>query len=212
MGEQPASIQIVQIATVLTALSIAPALLIMVTSFTRFVVSLSFLRAAFGVQGVPANMTIIALALVLTTHVMGPEVRTAWETGGLPYAQQKIDEATALEAITNPFRDFMKRHTRKADLELFSGLQEGQDRDNISVLVPAFMISELKRGFEIGILITLPFLVIDLLVALIAMSVGLMMMPPSVVSTPMKIMFFVAIDGWNLLASSLVGSVLGSAT
>jgi len=206
---QPVSAQIIQLTVLVTVLSLAPALLVMVTSFTRFAVSLSFLRAALGIQGAPANITLVSLALMLTAYVMTPTFEKAWQEGIQPYLNQEISESRAVEATAAPFIDFMRLHTRPKDMALFEELAGGAAAPGASglrVVVPAFMVSELRRGFEIGFLITLPFLVIDIVVAIVAMSVGMMMMPPAVISLPIKIIFFIVIDGWNLLAGSLVRS------
>lgn len=209
VAQQPIASQIVQISIALAALSLGPALLVTTTSFTRFVISLSFLRNAFGIQGVPANITILSLSLILTVYVMGPSLEKAWERGVRPYIQQQIDEVQAIDEIVNPFRAFMTEHTRAVDRELFENMAVrfgAVSHESLRIVIPAFMISELRRGLEIGVLITLPFLAIDICVAIILMAAGMMMMPPSVVSLPLKIMFFVYIDGWNVLISSLVKS------
>ena len=204
---------IIQIFGLVTILSIAPGLLIMVTSFTRFVIAFSILRAGIGLQTTPANLILISLALFMTFYVMTPTFDRAWETGVRPLMNNEIDETVAAQRIAAPFRDFMLNNVRDKDFELFADLArergqnvvEGETVD-LRILVPAFMISEIRRGFEIGFLIVLPFLVIDLVVATITMSMGMMMLPPTVVSLPFKILFFVLIDGWNLLVGSLVRS------
>jgi flagellar biosynthetic protein FliP len=203
---------IIQMFGVLTVLSIAPGLLIMVTSFTRFVIALSILRSGIGLQTTPANMILISLSLFMTFYVMTPTFDQAWTNGVRPLMERQIGEAEAYERISGPFRTFMVNNVRDKDFDLFADLarERGQtvDRQNVDmrVLVPAFMISEIRRGFEIGFLIVLPFLVIDLIVATITMAMGMMMLPPTVVSLPFKILFFVLIDGWNLLVGSLVRS------
>jgi flagellar biosynthetic protein FliP len=204
---------LIQMFGLLTVLSIAPGLLICVTSFTRFVIAFSILRAGIGLQTTPANLILISLALFMTFYVMTPAFDQAWTTGVRPLMDNQIDETVAAERIAAPFRDFMVRNVREKDFQLFADLAAEQGKPAISaqsadlrVLIPAFMISEIRRGFEIGFLIVLPFLVIDLIVATITMAMGMMMLPPTVVSLPFKILFFVLIDGWNLLVGSLVRS------
>ena len=203
---------IIQIFGLVTILSIAPGLLIMVTSFTRFVIAFSILRAGIGLQTTPANLILISLALFMTFYVMAPTFDQAWNNGVRPLMDNQIDETAAFERISDPFRAFMVRNVRDEDFNLFADLARERgdtvERETVDlrVLVPAFMISEIRRGFEIGFLIVLPFLVIDLIVATITMAMGMMMLPPTVVSLPFKILFFVLIDGWNLLVGSLVRS------
>jgi flagellar biosynthesis protein FliP len=222
--------RIVQLILVITVLSVAPGLLVMVTCFTRFVVALSFLRAGLGLQTTPANLILISLALFMTFYVMGPTFDQAWQNGVQPLMENKISEEEAYTRISTPFKAFMRANVREKDLKLFEDLapaprQKAQTKGEVPsvaqappgaqaeggdvelrILIPAFMISELRRGFEIGFLIVLPFLVIDLIVATLTMSMGMMMLPPTVISLPFKILFFVLIDGWNLLVGSLVRS------
>jgi len=203
---------IIQMFGLITVLSVAPGLLIMVTSFTRFVIAFSILRAGMGLQSTPANLILISLSLFMTFYVMAPTFDQAWNNGVRPLMNNEITQQQALERISDPFRQFMVKHVRDKDFDLFADLarEQGQtvSRENVDlrVLVPAFMISEIRRGFEIGFLIVLPFLVIDLIVATITMAMGMMMLPPTVVSLPFKLLFFVLIDGWNLLVGSLVRS------
>jgi flagellar biosynthetic protein FliP len=203
---------IIQMFGLLTVLSVAPGLLIMVTSFTRFVIAFSILRSGMGLQSTPANLILISLSLFMTFYVMAPTFDQAWNTGVKPLMNNEISQQQALERISDPFRQFMAKHVRDKDFDLFADLarEQGQtisrDTVDLRVLVPAFMISEIRRGFEIGFLIVLPFLVIDLIVATITMAMGMMMLPPTVVSLPFKLLFFVLIDGWNLLVGSLVRS------
>jgi flagellar biosynthetic protein FliP len=184
----------------------------MVTSFTRFIVALSFLRSGLGLQSAPANLVLISLALFMTFFVMAPTFDRAWQKGLKPLMDNQISQQDALAAVSEPFREFMLSQVREKDMALFEGLSKGRfevtDRSkaDLRLLIPAFMISELRRGFEIGFLIVLPFLVVDMIVATLTMSMGMMMLPPSVISLPVKIMFFVLIDGWNLLIGSLVRS------
>lgn len=212
-GGGAASAKIIQLLAALTVLSIAPGLLIMITSFTRFVIALSFLRAGLGLQSTPANLVLISLSLFMTFHVMSPTFETAWESGLRPLMENKINESEAFDKISRPFREFMIAHVRDKDVQLFESLtkdktSKGPEEVKLQVLIPAFMISELRRGFEIGFLIVLPFLVIDMIVAVLTMSMGMMMLPPTAISLPVKILFFVLIDGWNLLAGNLMRSYL----
>ncbi|MBW3097365.1 flagellar type III secretion system pore protein FliP [Pseudohoeflea coraliihabitans] len=197
----------------LTILSIAPGILIMVTSFPRFIIAFAILRSGMGLQSTPANMILVSLALFMTFYVMAPTFDRAWNEGINPLLENQITEQEALSRISDPFRDFMLINTRPKDLNLFVDLadERGQATEtegvvDLRVLIPAFMISEIRRGFEIGFLVVLPFLVIDLVVATITMSMGMMMLPPTAISLPFKILFFVLIDGWNLLVGSLVRS------
>ncbi len=198
---------------VLTVLSVAPGILIMVTSFPRFVIAFAILRAGMGLQTTPANLILVSLAVFMTFYVMSPTFDRAWENGIQPLIDNQISEAEAFERVSDPFRDFMLANTRDKDLNLFIDLaaERGQEISSdgeidLRVLIPSFMISEIRRGFEIGFLVVLPFLVIDLVVATITMSMGMMMLPPTAISLPFKILFFVLIDGWNLLVGSLVRS------
>lgn len=213
----PVSGQIIQIFGLLTVLAVAPGILVVVTSFTRFVIAFSILRMGIGLQTTPANLILISLALFMTFHVMAPVFDKAWEEGVKPLMEAQISEEQALERISNPFRDFMVRNVREKDLALFSDLASERDPEAVNVeggqialrvIVPAFMISEIRRGFEIGFLVLVPFLVIDLVVATITMAMGMMMLPPTVVALPFKILFFVLIDGWNLLVGSMMRSFL----
>ena len=212
-GGTSATARVVQMVVILTVLSIAPGLLIMVTSFTRFVVALSFLRSGLGLQSTPANLVLTSLALFMTLFVMAPTFDQAWQNGVKPLMDNTITQEQAFAAVTGPFREFMLAQVREKDIALFEDLSKGQfhDKDrsavDLRVLIPAFMISELRRGFEIGFMIVLPFLVIDMIVATLTMSMGMMMLPPTVLSLPAKLLFFVMIDGWNLLIGSLVRSV-----
>ena len=211
-GEATASGRIIELVAILTVLSVAPGLLIMVTSFTRFIVALSFLRSGLGLQSAPANLVLISLSLFMTFFVMAPTFDRAWQNGLKPLMDNQISQQDALAAVSEPFREFMLSQVREKDMALFEGLSKGRfevtDRSkaDLRLLIPAFMISELRRGFEIGFLIVLPFLVIDMIVATLTMSMGMMMLPPSVIPLPVKIMFFVLIGGWNLLIGSLVRS------
>jgi flagellar biosynthesis protein FliP len=211
-GSGTVASRIIQIVALLTVLSVAPGLLVMVTSFTRFAVALSFLRSGLGLQSTPANLILISLSLFMTFYVMAPTFERAWDDGVKPLMNNSLSEEEAFGKIVEPFREFMMSQVRDKDLKLFEDLArdnfktKDQTKGEIRVLIPAFMISELRRGFEIGFLIALPFLVIDLIVSTLTMSMGMMMLPPSVIALPIKILFFILIDGWNLLIGSLVRS------
>jgi len=211
-GNGTVTSRIIQIVALLTVLSVAPGLLVMVTSFTRFAVALSFLRSGLGLQSTPANLILISLSLFMTFYVMAPTFERAWDDGVKPLMNNSLSEEEAFGKIVEPFRGFMMAQVRDKDLKLFEDLArdnfktKDQAKGEIRVLIPAFMISELRRGFEIGFLIALPFLVIDMIVSTVTMSMGMMMLPPSVIALPIKILFFILIDGWNLLIGSLVRS------
>lgn len=212
-GSGTVSGRMIQLVAVITVLSLAPGLLITLTSFTRFVIALAFLRAGLGLQTTPANLILISLALFMTFYVMGPTFDKAWEDGLKPLLDNRITESEAYERVAAPFKTFMRANVREKDLQLFADLAaerfkvDGESADaEMRILVPAFMISELRRGFEIGFLIVLPFLVIDLIVATLTMSMGMMMLSPTVISLPFKVLFFVLIDGWNLIVGGLVRS------
>ncbi|AYG65206.1 MULTISPECIES: flagellar type III secretion system pore protein FliP [Rhizobium] len=197
----------------LTILSIAPGILIMVTSFPRFIIAFSILRTGMGLSSTPSNMILLSLALFMTFYVMSPTFDQAWKDGVQPLLANQISEADAVQRIAEPFRTFMSNNTRDKDLKLFVDLAQERGQTTVvdnkidyRVLIPAFMISEIRRGFEIGFLVVLPFLVIDLIVSTIVMAMGMMMLPPTSISLPFKILFFVLIDGWNLLVGSLVRS------
>lgn len=211
-GGASVSGKMIQLIAALTVLSVAPGLLIMVTSFTRFAIALSFLRAGLGLQSTPANLVLVSLALFMTFYVMHPTLDEAWNVGLKPLLENKVSESEAFDRISKPFRGFMISNVRDKDIRLFEDLAKekssaaNKGEVELHVLIPAFMISELRRGFEIGFLVVLPFLVIDLIVSVITMSMGMMMLPPTAISLPVKILFFVLIDGWNLLVESLIRS------
>jgi flagellar biosynthetic protein FliP len=201
----------VQLVALLTVLSLAPSVVVMVTSFTRIVVVLSLLRSAIGLQTAPPNAVMISLALFLTAFVMAPTLNQAYDEGIKPLTDGTIELDQAIERAALPFHVFMRQHVREKDLELFIDLAKEprpEKPEDISyrVLIPSFMISELRRAFEIGFLVYLPFLIIDLVVASVLMSMGMMMLPPVTISLPFKLIFFVLVDGWNLIAGSLVKS------
>jgi len=210
-----ATARIVQIIALVTILSLAPSLLVMVTSFVRILIVLSFLRTAMGTQQTPPNQVLISLALFLTFFVMMPTFETAYNTGIKPMIEEEIDEFEAFERVSVPFRAFMMKHVREQDLALFvdiSGATDEQVRgDNLSlrILIPAFMLSEIRRAFEIGFLIFVPFLIIDMVVASVLMAMGMMMLPPIIIALPFKIIFFVLVDGWYMVVGSLVRSFGG---
>lgn len=195
----------------LTILSLAPSLLVMVTSFTRLVIVFSFLRNAIGLQQSPPNVVMVSLALFLTSFIMAPSLQKAYEEGVAPYMDGKLREEVAFEKTMAPIKGFMLREVREKDLELFLNiartpvLKSAADAP-LKALIPAFMISELRRAFEIGFMIFLPFMIIDLLVASILMAMGMMMLPPMMISLPFKVIFFVLIDGWHVLVGSLIKS------
>ena len=203
--------RIVQIVALITVLSLAPSILVMVTSFTRIIVVLSFLRNAMGVQQTPPNAVLISLALFLTAFVMAPTMEKSYQAGILPLIEDRIDEKEAFVRSIKPIHSFMMRHVREQDLKLFMDIAKTPAVENpedtpLRSLIPAFMISELKRAFEIGFLLFVPFLIIDMVVASVLMSMGMMMLPPVMISLPFKLIFFVLVDGWHLVAGSLVQS------
>ncbi|NJR14140.1 MAG: flagellar type III secretion system pore protein FliP [Phyllobacteriaceae bacterium] len=203
--------RVIQLAGLLTVLSVAPGLLVTLTSFTRIVIALSFLRSGLGLPATPSNLIMITLALFMTGFIMAPVFEEAHRNGFQPLIENSISEEEAIMRIAEPFRGFMSANVRDADLQLFEDLAgvaaaAPGEAAPYRILVPAFLVSELRRGFEIGFLILLPFLVIDIVVATLTMSMGMMMLPPTVLSLPFKVLFFVLIDGWNLLVGSLVRS------
>ena len=207
--------RLIQLFALITVLSIAPGLLVMATSFTRFVIVFSLLRSALGLNQTPPNIVLNAMALFMTFFVMQPVFDDAWEGGLQPLLENTITEEQAISRIGEPFRNFMLANVREKDLALFRDIAGDEDPDVLPEdpteigwreLIPAFMISELRRAFTIGFLLYLPFIAIDLIVASVLMSAGMIMLPPVIVSLPFKIIFFVLIDGWYLLAGSLMES------
>ena len=203
--------RIVQLVVLLTVISLAPSILVMVTSFARIVIVLSLLRTALGTQGAPPNSVMVSLALFMTFFIMQPTLETAYDQGVAPLIEDQITEEQAFDRTMAPVKGFMLRHVREKDIDLFRqmanvGNIENQADTPLRVLVPAFMISELKRAFEIGFLIFIPFLIIDMVVASVLMSMGMMMLPPVMISLPFKLIFFVLVDGWYLVVGSLVQS------
>jgi flagellar biosynthetic protein FliP len=209
--------RIVQLLALLTVLSLAPSILIMMTSFTRIVVVLSFLRTAIGIQQTPPNTVMISLALFLTFFIMAPTLQASYEQGIVPMLNEEIDEMAAFERSIQPFHSFMVKHVRENDLALFSELSELGPFEKaedvpLRVLIPSFMVSELRRAFEIGFMLFLPFLIIDMVTASILMSMGMMMLPPVMISLPFKIIFFVLVDGWHLMAGTMIQSFSNGST
>ena len=203
--------RLVQLTALIGLLSLAPSLLVMATAFARIVMVLSLLRSAIGAQGIPPNPVLVGLALFLAFFVMQPTLERSWAEGLEPMMAGRIGEMDGLKAAAEPFRAFMAAQAREADVSLFRDLSrqpaaEAAEGQSVPwrVLFPAFLVGELKRAFEIGFLVFLPFLVIDMVVASLLMSLGMMMLPPSAVSLPMKLIFFVLVDGWRLVSSGLV--------
>jgi len=205
--------RMIQIIALITVLSIAPSILIMMTSFVRIVVVLSLLRTALGLQQSPPNSVLVSLAMFLTLFVMTPTLTDAYHQGIEPMMNNSVTAEQGFTAALVPMKKFMLGHVREADLKLFVDMSHAKPTAKaediaITTLAPAFMLSELKRAFEIGFLIFVPFLIIDLAVASILMSMGMMMLPPVIISLPFKLIFFVLVDGWRLIAGSLVESYL----
>ena len=203
--------RIVQLVALITVITLAPSLLVTVTSFTRIVIVLSLMRSAIGVQQTPPNVVIIGLALFLTAFVMGPVFERVYDEGISPLIEEQITQQEALSRSVAPMHEFMLSTVREKDLALFLDMARMEPpaeaaETPLRALIPAFLISELKRAFEIGFLIFVPFIVIDMVVASVLMSMGMMMLPPIMISLPFKLIFFVLVDGWNLIASSLVQS------
>lgn len=212
--ENPGDIAIaLQILIALTILTLAPAILILMTSFTRIIVSLSFIRNAIATNQMPPNQVLVGLALFLTFFIMAPVFTEVYHVGIAPYIAGELDFATAISVGAEPLREFMFSHTRQQDLEIFieirgEDLPEAKADVSTLTLIPAFVISELKTAFQIGFMIFIPFLVIDMIVASVLMAMGMMMLPPVMISLPFKILLFVLVDGWNLVVRSLISSYL----
>ena len=210
-GDQTEVSNALKILLGLTVLSLAPALLIVMTSFTRIIVVLSILRQAFGMQQTPPNVVLISLALFLTVFNMYPTLQAAYDAAYLPFMNDQITTEEAAQQALGPFREFMVRQVREQDLALMvelAGADEPQNLADVATiqLVPAFLLSELKTAFQIGVVVFLPFLLIDIVVASILMSMGMLMVPPMMISLPIKILMFVLIDGWYLVVRSLMAS------
>ncbi len=202
-----------EIILLLTVLSLAPSILLMMTSFTRLIVVFGFLRQALGTQQMPPNQVLIGLSLFLTLFIMQPFWSEANRLGIQPYLNEEISFKQAWKNVERPMRRFMFQNTRQDDLRLFmdvAGLESPDSKDDIPtrVLIPAFMISELKTAFEIGFILYVPFLIIDMVVSSVLLSMGMMMLPPVLISLPFKLLLFVMVDGWNLIAGSLVKSFM----
>lgn len=205
--------RIMQMLVIVTIMSVAPSILIMVTSFVRITIVFSFLRTALGLQQTPPNQVLVSLAIFLTFFIMSPTIEESYNTGVKPWLDESIQEVEALPKIAAPFKKFMLANTREKDLDLFVGVSKTDPKTQLQempfhVVTPAFMISELRRAFEIGFLIFLPFLIIDILVASLLMAMGMMMMPPVMIALPFKVIFFVIIDGWYLISGSLIKSFI----
>lgn len=203
--------RMIQLLIMMTVLTLAPSIVMMVTSFTRIVVVFSFVRSALGTQQSPPNMILLSLAMFLTVFIMAPTFEKAFDEGIQPLIEEKISEKEAFEKMSKPFQIFMLRNVREKDLRLFADIAKietikAPEDTPLRILVPAFIISELKRAFEIGFLIFIPFLIIDMVIASVLMSMGMMMLPPAMISMPFKLIFFVLVDGWHLLCGSLVNS------
>jgi len=214
-GENPENVSVLlQIVFLLTILSLAPAILILMTSFTRLVVVFSFLRQAMGTQQTPSNQIVAGLALFLTFFIMMPIWQKINSKALQPYLQEEISQETALKEALEPIRQFMYKQTREKDLALFvsmAKIDQPQSPADVptSVLIPAFVISELKTAFIIGFFLFVPFLIVDMVVASVLLSMGMMMLPPILISLPFKLMLFVLMDGWHLIVGSMINSFMG---
>jgi len=208
-GPDSTTSRIIQLIALTTILSLAPGILVMVTSFTRLVIVFSLLRTALGTQQSPPNQVLVSLAMFLTFFIMMPTFQQAYDQGIKPYMDGDLEEVVAFERSAQPFHRFMMQHVRDKDLDLFIGISQSDPNltgDDVpyQALLPAFMISELRKAFEIGFLLFIPFLVIDMIVASVLMAMGMMMLPPTIIALPFKIIFFVLVDGWYMLVGSLV--------
>ncbi len=214
-AENPDQVSVLlQIVALLTILSLAPAILILMTSFTRLAVAFAFLRQALGTHQMPPNQVMIGLALFLTFFIMMPVWQQVNDKAIKPYMSEEISQTEALKAAMEPMRQFMFKHTRKKDLALFvnmAHLEKPESTEDIpsSVLIPAFVVSELKTAFIIGFFLYIPFLIIDMVIASVLLSMGMMMLPPIMISMPFKLILFVLMDGWHLIVGALVKSFIG---
>jgi flagellar biosynthetic protein FliP len=213
LGEDAGSTtgRIVQMVLLMTVLSLAPSILVMTTSFTRIIIVFSILRHALATNTTPPNTVLLGLALFMTAFIMQPTFTKAWNDGIQPIVDEKVEVMEGLEKASVPMKEFMIKNTRDKDIELFMNLSKTEPVKNIkdtplAVAVPSFIISELRRAFEIGFLIYIPFLIIDMVIASVLMSMGMMMLPPTMLAMPFKLIFFVMIDGWYMLAGSLIKS------
>lgn len=214
-GQASVTSRIIQLTALIAVLSLAPSLLVMITAFTRIVIVLSLLRSALSTQGAPPNMVLIGLALFLTFFVMQPVLQQSWKDGLQPMTTGQIGDLEGMRRAAAPFHQFMTDNLRPADLQFFLNLGHlpkpaTPAKAPWRAVVPAFIVGELRRAFEMGFLLFLPFLVIDMVIASVLMSLGMMMLPPNVVSLPFKLIFFVMVDGWQLVAGSLVRSFGGT--
>lgn len=214
IGEAGTTSRLIQLTAIVTVLSLAPSLLVMVTAFTRIIITLSLLRSAIGAQGTPPNTVLISLALILSLFVMQPTLERSWQQGIEPLMDGQVEEVVGLQAAAEPFRDFMIKNARPTDIATFYHLadmkpQTSTERPPWRVIIPAFMVGELSRGFEMGFLLYLPFLVIDLVTSSVLMSLGMMMLPPPTISLPFKLIFFVLVDGFQMVSGGLVRSFGG---
>ena len=201
--------QTLEILMLMTTVSLLPSILIMMTSFTRIIIILSFLRNAMGVQQLPPNMVLIGISIFLTLFIMSPVIDDINQNAYTPYTSQQITQEQAIERAQIPLREFMLRQTETGTLNMYAGFAGQELSENVSeipmkIVVPAFMTTELKRAFVIGFLLFIPFMLIDLIVASTLMSMGMMMLPPAMISLPFKILLFITIDGWNLLFSTII--------
>jgi flagellar biosynthetic protein FliP len=207
-----ATARIFSILALITVLSLAPSIVIMMTSFTRLIVVFSITRSALATNGTPPNMVLIALALFMTVFIMSPTFEKSWEQGIKPVIDEKIEMVEGLEKASLPLKEFMIKNTREKDLQLFSDLAKEKPKDikdaSLKITIPAFMISELRRAFEIGFLIYVPFLIIDMVIASVLMSMGMMMLPPTTISLPFKLLLFVLVDGWALVVQSVINGFM----
>ncbi len=199
----------IQILAFMTILSLAPSILIMMTSFTRIIIVFHFLRAALATQSVPSNQILVGLALFMTLFIMKPVLAEINDTALQPYLAETISQDEAVKNAGAPLRQFMLNQTREADLQLFielkgDGAVKSREELSLSTIIPSFIISELKTAFQIGFLLYLPMLLLDMVVASVLLSMGMMMLPPVMISMPFKILLFVLVDGWNLIVKSLV--------
>ncbi|MGJ0303139.1 flagellar type III secretion system pore protein FliP [Aliarcobacter cryaerophilus] len=204
-------VKTINIAVILALMVLAPSLLLMLTSFTRIIIVLALLRQAMGLQQSPPTQIVISLALIMTIFIMEPYGKKAWDESIVPYMDEKISYQEAFTKGVAPFKEFMIKNTRESDLALFYRIKKEPNPKNIDevsmiILMPSFIVSELRTAFEIGFLIFLPFLIIDIIVASILMSLGMMMLPPVMISLPIKIIFFIIVDGWLLIIGNLAQS------
>ncbi len=211
----PSPSSAMQLAVSLSLVSLLPALVLTCTTFARFIIVFSMLKTGLGTPGVPPNQVLVGLALFMTMFVMAPVADAVYQRAAVPYFAGQLDEKGALEAATPPLRNFLLSHTRQSDLEVFFEAAHAPRPASaadvpLRIAVPAFSLSELRTACEMGLMILLPFLVIDLVVAMVLSSVGMMMMPPSVVSLPIKLLMFIAVDGWQLVVRSLLHGVMGT--